>query len=108
MSLSFIKAFSSTAWKCWRAASCVGVTLLTAKVTLWEKLHVHREKHNQQFSTKCHSLVKQNKARIARRGLFLLFVQNTFLCIYSEGVIPVINAEEYLQVTYSVGLDLRR
>lgn len=37
----------------------------------------------------------------------LLFVQNEFMCIYS-GVIPVINTEEYLQVTYSVGLDLRR
>lgn len=39
---------------------------------------------------------------------FLLFVQNEFMCIYSEGVIPVINTEEYLQVTYSMRLDLRK
>lgn len=39
---------------------------------------------------------------------FLLFVQNEFMCIYSEGVIPVINFKEYLQVTYNVGLDLMR
>lgn len=65
----------------------VGVTLFTAKVTHQEKLHVHREKHNQQFSRKCRSLVKQNKTRIAQRGL--LFVLDEFMGIYSEGVIPV-------------------
>jgi len=70
VSLSFINAFFSTAWKCWRAASRVGVTLFTAKVTLWEKLYAHTEKHNQQFSTKCDALVKQDKNGIAQRGLF--------------------------------------
>lgn len=39
---------------------------------------------------------------------FLLFVQNELMCIYSEGVIPVINFKEYLQVTYNVELDLMR